>query len=92
MLRGWAMGKRGTVLHLRGSQPLSSVWGSGPRDVFAAGRGGIVLHYDGIRWRRMASGTNHNLHGIWGDDRRNILAVGQSGYHPALPRPLRGEG
>lgn len=29
---------------------LTSVWGSSPTDVYAAGSGGVVLHYDGSSW------------------------------------------
>jgi len=34
---------------------LQSVWGTGPKDVFAVGDHGTVLHYDGQSWKPQPS-------------------------------------
>ncbi|MCP4108115.1 MAG: BACON domain-containing protein [Desulfobacteraceae bacterium] len=38
-----------------------------------------ILHYDGISWSRMESGTSNMLFGIWGFSENEIIAVGQNG-------------
>jgi hypothetical protein len=46
---------------------LMSVWGTGPADVWATGsdagdgKGGLVLHYDGVRWERRVLGVSADL-------------------------------
>ena len=51
----WAVGGAGTILRWNGSgwssvssgtaSSLSSVWGSGPSDVWAVGDAGAITHY-----------------------------------------------
>ena len=38
-------------------ETLYGVWGSGPKDVFAVGSNGTILHYDGRAWKPLTSGT-----------------------------------
>ena len=45
-------------------------------DVYAAGFGGIMLHYDGKAWSEMASGTHIGLNAIWGTSPTDIFAAG----------------
>jgi photosystem II stability/assembly factor-like uncharacterized protein len=74
---------------------LVRVWGSGPRDVFATGMGGSILHYDGVSWKPMASGTNVNLYGVWGSSDRNVFAVGPGGTilrYSGPPAPSKAAG
>ena len=47
---------------------LYAVWGRGADDVFAAGDHGLVMHWDGTRWRRMDTGTDRPLYSLWGND------------------------
>lgn len=58
---------------------LKAVWGSGSNDVFAVGSYGTILHYDGIEWQVMDSGTTQNLNGVWGSNGDNVFAVGSGG-------------
>ena len=39
---------------VEGGLPLSGIWGAAPDDVWAVGYGGLVLHYDGTAWQRVA--------------------------------------
>ena len=49
---------------------LTSVWGSGPSDVWAVGTAGTIVHYDGTKWERAAleaqdATTPFTLRGVW---------------------------
>lgn len=63
----------------QGFGPLLGIWGSSASDVFAVGTGGAILHYDGLRWSAMASGTTRDLYGVWGSSPTNVYAVGALG-------------
>ncbi len=43
-------------------------------DVFAVGRYGTIVHYDGSAWSPMSSGTGQGLRSIWGGS--DVFAVG----------------
>ncbi len=47
---------------------LTSVWGAAENDVYAAGTGGVIFHFDGNAWNEMNSGVTENILGIWGRD------------------------
>jgi hypothetical protein len=64
------------------SAPLTDVrgmWGASPRDLFAVGLRGRIMHHDGSRWIVQGSGTSVNLLGVWGRSRSDVYAVGDSG-------------
>ena len=67
---------------------LKDVWGSLGTNVFAVG-GSTILHYDGLIWSSMKSGTGITLNGIWGSSGTDVFAVGDSGvilhYDGLLP-------
>ena len=51
---------------------LTSVWGSGPNDVWSVGTAGTILHYDGTKWERadlqaQDAGTAFTLRAVWLD-------------------------
>lgn len=54
---------------------LTSVWGSGPNDVWAAGSGGTIVHWDGTSWTETPSGIPETLNAIWGTGPNDIYAV-----------------
>lgn len=87
--RAYAVGERGTIFRLTGAdtwttdtsgtaEALSAVWGASPRDVFAVGAAGTILHFDSA-WVTMASGTTRNLRAVWGTSSANVYAVGGGG-------------
>ena len=43
---------------------LWRVWGSGENDVFAVGQNGTIVHYDGVSWDSMTTGTTALLLGV----------------------------
>ncbi len=68
---------------------LYGIWGASANDVFAVGRGSVmvgnvqprILHYDGSSWSEMMNygGSIHNvwLHDVWGDPATSdVFAVG----------------
>lgn len=83
----WAAGG-GPFLHFDGcrwtpvpvpSYEIMSLWGSGPRDVFAVGWKGEIFHWDGSRWRAQASNTNDHLLTVWGRGPDDVWAAGERG-------------
>lgn len=82
----FAAGTRGTLLVRRDggweriavptSQSLRSLWGSGPDDVFAVGKQGVIVHYDGSRATLMESGVEVDFEAVWGSGPDDVYAVG----------------
>ena len=59
---------------------LDGVWGSATSDVFAVGRGGTILHYNGTAWSSMSGAVvGDTLRGVWGSSASDVFAVGRSG-------------
>jgi hypothetical protein len=46
------------------------IWGTSSRDLYFVGYGGFIAHYDGVRWRRIESGTTLPINDVWGGDNR----------------------
>jgi len=55
---------------------LNRLWGTSPSDVWAVGEGGTILHFDGVRWSRIASGTTDSLVAIGGRAAGDAWAIG----------------
>lgn len=82
-------GRSGTVLHWNGrawtvevpsaKAGLVSVWGSGAKDVYAAGTGGAVLRYDGQTWSELPRRTSKTWWHMWGRSASDVWAVGEGG-------------
>jgi hypothetical protein len=74
---GWALAslgaEGGVVSELRG------IWGSGPKDVWAVGAQGTIVHYDGMVWSTSASGKPYTLNDVWGTSATDVYAVGTNG-------------
>ena len=58
---------------------ILDIWGSSPDSIYAVGDEGLVLHWNGVDWKRMVSGTKSALYSVWGHDDTHILAVGDFG-------------
>lgn len=56
---------------------LTSVWGSGPNDVWAVGSGGTIMHYDGTKWALTATtpAVRNTFHAVWGTGANDVWAV-----------------
>ena len=55
---------------------LQAVWGSGASDVWVVGRAGTILHWDGVGWSPIPSGTSAVLSAVWGSGADDAWAVG----------------
>jgi hypothetical protein len=55
---------------------LAAVWGTSASDVFAVGKAGLILHYDGAKWSQMTNSETGDLHAIWGAGPNQVYAVG----------------
>ena len=60
---------------------INCLWGTSGADVFSGGEapaagGGFVRRYDGTGWRDEAIAAEAPIHGIWGDGRESVYAVG----------------
>jgi len=79
------------VLESTDPNSLHAVWGSGPNDVYAVGKGGTILHYDGNdpNWSAMTSATTVYLEGVWGTGLNDVFVVGDSNtiLHYEGPKP-----
>jgi len=60
---------------------VSAVWGTSASDVFAGTRRGPILHFDGLSWQSMTSGTEYYVFGIWGTSPSDVFAVGNETLH-----------
>jgi len=61
------------------TEGLRSVWGSGPRDVYAVGNK-AALHFDGSLWSPIKLGTapgDLNLFDVWGSGPKDVVMVGK---------------
>jgi hypothetical protein len=61
------------------TEGLLGVWGISGSDVFAVGRAGTILHYNGMAWSGMSSGTGETLWSVWGSSGSDVFAVGSEG-------------
>ena len=58
------------------TQSLKAVWGSGPKDVWMAGSGGVVLRYDGKTLKQISvptiKTTYTEIRGVWGSGPKDV--------------------
>ena len=58
---------------------ILALWASGPKDIWAVGRAGTLLHFTGGRWEVVASDTTDTLFAVWGSGPSDVWAVGPNG-------------
>jgi hypothetical protein len=55
---------------------LYGIWAGSPTEAWAVGKGGIIVAWDGARWKSTTSPTTSDLYAIWGANAHDIWAVG----------------
>ncbi len=79
---GWAAGTMDwqTVdLPVAAGTHLAAIWGSGPANIFVVGDHGTIVHFDGVTWTKMTSGTTQMLYAVWGAAANDVFVVGDAG-------------
>jgi hypothetical protein len=57
---------------------LYGIWGNSESNIFAVGAAGIIIRFDGSRWKQGSSLLKENLEDIWGA-RDKMFIVGGFG-------------
>jgi hypothetical protein len=57
---------------------LTSIWGSGPNNIFAVGQRGKILRFNGTTWSEMTSPTTRYLARVHGSSADNVWALGDT--------------
>lgn len=65
-----------TARSLRFEEDLTAAWGSDADDVWFVGKGGRVLHWNGVTLSPRNAGTTKDLYGVWGRSRSEAYIVG----------------
>jgi hypothetical protein len=65
---------------------INAIWGTSSSDFYVVGYGGNIVHYNGLNWRKISSGTDLPLRDIWGDYNERtgeweILCVASNKYY-----------
>lgn len=63
------------------TQNIRSMFGFAPKDIWAVGTMGLILHYDGTTWNPVTTGTSmadpaKNLNSVWGAAANDLWVVG----------------
>ncbi len=59
---------------------LTGAWASGPNDLYAIGKSGVIVHSQGNgSWQMQPSSTKGDILAIWGSGPGDVYAVGASG-------------
>ena len=64
------------------NKDLSGITGNSPTDVYAVGKKGTILHFDGTQCKQLPTPSRKNLNGVWGSFEKgntNVFAVGDRG-------------
>jgi hypothetical protein len=58
--------------------PLNAIWGSSPEDIWAVGREGTIVHWDGEKWKKVDLSLPEDFifWDIHGTDANNVYAAG----------------
>ncbi|HET9957246.1 MAG TPA: hypothetical protein VFQ61_22265 [Polyangiaceae bacterium] len=58
---------------------FSSIWGSSSNDIWLAGEAGTLVHWDGVQWTQVESGTQNSLRALTGTSATDVWAAGLEG-------------
>ena len=66
-------------LIVTGRTDFTSVWVASSGDAVVVGANGLILHYDGTRWRPESSGTTQSIIAVSGSSARDVWAITAGG-------------
>ena len=69
---------QGTVFPAPTLRDLLAVWGT-EEQLWAVGRGGTIVHFDGAQWHTPESGTTETLNAVFGLSPSDVWAAGDDG-------------
>jgi hypothetical protein len=72
----WTVDDEAPKARRNGLPTLFKVWGRSPEDFYVSGRFGVVLHFDGIRWTELETGTTASLFTVHGNDTLTVAVGG----------------
>lgn len=77
----WVVTEAGAVLGGGGPADLWAVSGRSAKDLWAVGDDAAILHYDGVAWTQVHTGTQLDLRAVFvpGDAAARVVAVGTRG-------------
>jgi hypothetical protein len=52
---------------------IKKIWGASSSNLYVVGTGGSIVHYDGMHWQKMESGTDVDLTDVWGTPGGSIV-------------------
>lgn len=70
---------------------VNSIYAISSSDIYIAGAGGLVAHYDGKSWTRVASGTTEDLFDIYSGNGKDIYVAGGNLFTSASGVLLEGD-
>jgi len=80
----WFPGNVNAILD--SGQSIDKIWGQSSSNLWAVGRQGAIVHYNGTSWQKIESGTTQPINDIWGiynqkTQEQKIYCVASDKYH-----------
>ena len=60
-------------------ETVTSIWMNSSTDVFFGGWVGNIVHFDGVSFKELYTGTNEDINYLWGTSATDMFAVGTNG-------------
>jgi hypothetical protein len=61
------------------STTINAIWGLDSKTIFAVGKGGLIMRYDGTSWKTMPQTEKDDLYAVYGTSDSAVLAGGDAG-------------
>jgi len=58
---------------------VNAIWGLDAKNIYAVGKGGLIVHFDGTSWKTMLNPEKDDLHAVYGTAANTIFAGGDAG-------------
>ena len=92
LIARYRTGRTWIVWRLQNGANLEGIWGSASDNIYAVGAAGVIVHFDGVSWETVESGTTLSLASVHGRGPADVYAVGLGGaivhYDGVVWKPL----